>query len=160
MINFFRKTRKKLADDNKPLKYMRYAIGEIFLVVIGILIALSINNWNTEKQDRNLESKIISEIQNNLQFDLQELRTDISHMDSLNQSCKFMIDYIKLNTSPNNKFFYEAAKLRLAPHFDPNKSGYNLLTSKGVEIIVNDSLRKSISILYETLLSAIEVRNI
>ncbi len=42
MINFFRKTRKQLADDNKPLKYMRYAIGEIVLVVIGILIALSI----------------------------------------------------------------------------------------------------------------------
>jgi hypothetical protein len=46
MIPFFRKTRKKMADDNRPLKYMRYAIGEIALVVIGILIALSINNWN------------------------------------------------------------------------------------------------------------------
>ena len=46
MINFFRKIRKQLADDNKPLKYMRYAVGEIVLVVIGILIALSINNWN------------------------------------------------------------------------------------------------------------------
>ena len=43
MINFFRKIRKKMADDNKPMKYMRYAIGEITLVVIGILIALSIN---------------------------------------------------------------------------------------------------------------------
>ena len=42
MIPFFRKTRKKMADDNKPMKYMRYAIGEIALVVIGILIALSI----------------------------------------------------------------------------------------------------------------------
>ena len=46
MINFFKKIRKKLADDNKPLKYMRYAIGEILLVVVGILIALQINNWN------------------------------------------------------------------------------------------------------------------
>ena len=54
MINFFRKTRKKMADDNKPIKYMRYAIGEIVLVVIGILIAIQVNNWNekrkTEKQ--------------------------------------------------------------------------------------------------------------
>ncbi len=46
MIPFFRKIRKKMADDNKPLKYMRYAIGEIVLVVIGILIALQINTWN------------------------------------------------------------------------------------------------------------------
>jgi len=52
MINFFRKIRKQLADDNKPLKYMRYAIGEIVLVVLGILIALSINNWNEEQKER------------------------------------------------------------------------------------------------------------
>jgi hypothetical protein len=48
MINFFRKTRKNLADDNKPMKYARYAIGEIVLVVMGILIALQINKWNEE----------------------------------------------------------------------------------------------------------------
>ena len=50
MINFFRKIRKKLADDNKPLKYVHYAIGEIVLVVIGISIALQINNWNEERK--------------------------------------------------------------------------------------------------------------
>ncbi len=48
MIPFFRKIRKKLADDNRPLKYMRYAIGEIVLVVIGILIALQIKNYNNK----------------------------------------------------------------------------------------------------------------
>ena len=65
-MNFFRKTRNppageagKLADNNlpagkagKPLKYSRYAIGEILLVVIGILIALSINNWNHHRNNR------------------------------------------------------------------------------------------------------------
>ena len=50
MIPFFRKIRKTLADDNKPLKYFRYAIGEIVLVVIGILIALQINNWNENRK--------------------------------------------------------------------------------------------------------------
>ncbi len=49
MINLFRNIRRKLADDNKPLKYMRYAIGEIVLVVIGILIALQINTWNEDR---------------------------------------------------------------------------------------------------------------
>jgi len=51
MINFFRRIRKQFADDNKPLKYMRYAIGEILLVVIGILIALQTNNWNEEQKE-------------------------------------------------------------------------------------------------------------
>jgi hypothetical protein len=50
MIPFFRKIRKKMSDDNRPLKYARYAIGEIVLVVIGILIALQINTWNEERK--------------------------------------------------------------------------------------------------------------
>ncbi len=60
MIKFFRKIRKKLADDNKPLKYARYAIGEILLVVIGILIALQINNWNNRQNDRQVELKYLN----------------------------------------------------------------------------------------------------
>ena len=50
MTPFFRRIRHKLANDNQFLKYSRYAIGEIILVVIGILIALQINNWNEERQ--------------------------------------------------------------------------------------------------------------
>ena len=46
MIKFFRKIRQNLLMENKTSKYFKYAIGEILLVVIGILIALSINNWN------------------------------------------------------------------------------------------------------------------
>ena len=52
MINFFRRIRKKLANDNKPFKYMRYAIGEIQLVVVGIVIALQINTWNENQRNR------------------------------------------------------------------------------------------------------------
>lgn len=51
MIGFFRKIRRKLADDNKPLKYLRYAIGEIALVVVGILIAFLINKWNEARKE-------------------------------------------------------------------------------------------------------------
>lgn len=55
MLQFFRKIRKKLAHENQLLKYLRYAFGEIVLVVIGILIALQINNWNITKQQRKTE---------------------------------------------------------------------------------------------------------
>ncbi len=69
MIPFFRRIRKQLADDNKPLKYMRYAIGEIVLVVIGILIAIQVNNWNQEKIERNEEEIIFKQFINNLNQD-------------------------------------------------------------------------------------------
>jgi len=69
MINFFRKTRKKMADDNKPMKYMRYAIGEIVLVVIGILIAIQINNWNEAKKIEILEKKFLESLRSDLVAD-------------------------------------------------------------------------------------------
>ena len=56
MIKFFRKIRQNLLMDNKTSKYIKYAIGEILLVVIGILIALSINNWNENKKLTNKEA--------------------------------------------------------------------------------------------------------
>ena len=53
MIKFFRKYRQQLLSENRFTKYLIYAIGEIILVVIGILIALQINNWNeTQKQNK------------------------------------------------------------------------------------------------------------
>ena len=73
MINFFRKSRKKLADDNKPLKYFRYAIGEIALVVIGILIAISINNWNEERKERIIEHNYLLRLLKDLEDDKKTL---------------------------------------------------------------------------------------
>ena len=55
MIKFFRHIRKKLLSENKFSKYLLYAIGEIILVVIGILIALQINYWNDERKNRAYE---------------------------------------------------------------------------------------------------------
>ncbi len=75
MIPFFRKIRKKMADDNRPLKYMRYAVGEIVLVVIGILIALQINNWNEHRQ----ESQRIRLQLTNLQRDLKADKIDLKN---------------------------------------------------------------------------------
>ena len=61
MIGFFIKIRKKLAYDNKPLKYARYAFGDILLVVIGILFALSINNWNEGLKQERLKQQLYTE---------------------------------------------------------------------------------------------------
>ncbi len=74
MIPIFRKIRKKMADDNKPMKYMRYAIGEIVLVVIGILIALQINNWNEERIQKQELNDILQSIANGVQSDIRELK--------------------------------------------------------------------------------------
>ena len=62
MFKFFRKIRQQLLSQNKISKYLLYAIGEIVLVVIGILIALSINNWNEDRKLKQFEYKILKDI--------------------------------------------------------------------------------------------------
>jgi len=78
MIPFFRKTRKKLADDNKPMKYMRYAVGEILLVVIGILIALQINTWNEQRKNKSKIISLFKEVQIDLLKDISNIEHAIS----------------------------------------------------------------------------------
>lgn len=69
MIPFFRRIRKQLADDNKPWQYLRYAIGEIILVVIGILIAIQINSWNERRKASILKNVYLSRLINNIESD-------------------------------------------------------------------------------------------
>jgi hypothetical protein len=78
MIPFFRKIRKKMADDNKPIQYMRYAFGEIILVVIGILIALSINNWNQERVVKEQNLVILHNLNKEFSENLIELDSSIN----------------------------------------------------------------------------------
>ena len=92
MINFFRKIRKKLADDNptsakasagmKTGKYLSYAIGEIVLVVVGILIALQINNWNEDRIKANREKEIIKIIYDELETNTDYITYKFNAIDS------------------------------------------------------------------------------
>ena len=77
MIKFFRKLRQQLLTENKFSKYLLYAIGEIILVVIGILIALQFNTWQIEKKDRQIERTLLENIKRDLESDIQEYRNGI-----------------------------------------------------------------------------------
>ena len=83
MIPFFRKIRKKMADDNRPLQYMRYAAGEIALVVVGILIALQINNWNEAQKELKKEQQILLNLREEFQQNIKELQFD----HQINEGC-------------------------------------------------------------------------
>jgi Family of unknown function (DUF6090) len=74
MIRFFRNIRQKLAAENKVMAYLRYAIGEIVLVVIGILIALQINNWNELRKQNIAETEFIEGVKKDLTQDKQYIQ--------------------------------------------------------------------------------------
>lgn len=77
MIKFFRKIRQRLLTKNKFSKYVFYSIGEIVLVVIGILIALSINNWNEQQKINIQELIILKELKLSLESNKTILNTRI-----------------------------------------------------------------------------------
>ena len=66
MIHFFRKIRYQLSQNNQFFKYLKYGIGEIILVVIGILIAIQVDNWNRSRIDHLRETKILKELRDDL----------------------------------------------------------------------------------------------
>ncbi|RED47146.1 hypothetical protein DFQ10_101929 [Winogradskyella eximia] len=74
MLKFFRKIRYNLISKNKTGKYIKYALGEIILVVIGILIALQINNWNGNRKDVILEKEYLTRLKSDLEYDQSLLK--------------------------------------------------------------------------------------
>ena len=86
MIKFFRHIRQQMIKENRVSKYLLYAIGEIVLVVIGILIALQINNWNTQANQRTEEIKYLKKLKVDLQADIVNL-TDLIEVRRTKSNC-------------------------------------------------------------------------
>ena len=79
---------------SKTGKYFKYAIGEIILVVIGILIALSINNWNETKKERKLETKVLNELLTSLENNYNSMVSDSTYRALWNTSSDIIIKFI------------------------------------------------------------------
>ena len=149
MINFFRKIRKKLADDNKPLKYMRYAIGEIVLVVIGILIALQINNWNESRKINTREKNLLIELSTNLLTNVNNLKSDIDSQENSARIIHILLDHLDHQKAYIDSLDSYFDKADYAPDVVLASSAFETLKSTGFEIIKTDSLRKEILYLFE-----------
>ncbi len=94
MIKLFRNIRKKLLEQGKTTNYLKYAIGEIILVVIGILIALQLNNWKESNTERSLEKEYIVSLIEDIKKDSQNFdiaiklnQNRIKNLDSLALLC-------------------------------------------------------------------------
>jgi len=144
MINFFRKIRKKFADDNKPLKYMRYAIGEILLVVIGILIALQINNWNQNRITSARESLLLKEINTEFKFNKEELESTVRAYVHIREQCNYLLKSLPIILSEIDKDSLSRAlsQIRYLPTADLSMGSISaLINTSSFEIITNTELR-------------------
>lgn len=97
MLKFFRNIRKKLISDGNTGRYLKYALGEILLVVIGILIALQINNWNEQRKNKIEERDILE----NLKIEFSENQTLLNKMVNLHSDMAFRLRELTEFIQPN-----------------------------------------------------------
>ena len=149
MIKFFRKIRKQLLTENKFSKYLIYAMGEILLVMIGILLAFQVNSWNDQRKINLLEIAILKELKQNLMVDIVDIDENIIQHKQALKSSQIISSVIAKNLPNNDSLNNHFSNIILVPMFLPTKTAYENLKLTGTTILDNDSLRLAIIELYE-----------
>ena len=141
MIKFFRHIRQNLLSEGKTGKYLKYAFGEILLVVIGILIALQINNWNEQRKENVLETKLKSELIEEFEKDLTQLESKIKIRNRIINASLKLLSYIDdENTQESDSIKHFMSYTSYRPTFDP--ISMEIIDKSDIGIIKNDSLRR------------------
>ena len=158
MIKFFRAIRQRLLSENKFTKYLVYAIGEIILVVIGILIALQINNNNEAKKDRAFELKMLKEISKSLDTDINYIEDHMIgyRIKEVEKSITYFKRLLKNEKVDKDSLRYYFNWTTFGLSFQVNEGPYQGLKSIGLDKISNDSLRNSIQYLYDFIIPRTE----
>ena len=170
MIGFFRRIRKKLANENKFILYSRYAIGEIVLVVIGILIALQINNWNENKKKdaarRDYYAQLILDLEDDKEYykliisDLEsfaegyaEYREVFTHQNLDVSSLILAVSSFEFNgrvidfSSTTISTLISSGDFKNFPHKLANKLTVYLKSQEGIKIVANQNYKYANNIL-------------
>ncbi len=159
MLTFLRKIRLSLIESGSARKYLLYAIGEIALVVIGILIALQINKSNEWRKEREIERVVLEDIKDNIIRNNLLIESALQIIDQINQSTKIVKVVINTKTPYSDTLgihFSQSIRhggflLRM------NSDGYESLKNIGFGIIQNEQLKDEILSLFEVSYSNYEI---
>ena len=153
MIKFFRRIRQTLVSEHKFSKYLLYAIGEIVLVVIGILIALQINNWNEKQKTKNSELSYLKSIKNDLASDYETINYIIGNTSKRIEAFESLKEKLRsFDTISDSRKLYELAHNNRG--FVDLQLGDNtietLKNSGNIELISSTPIRNGIQNYYDT----------
>ena len=161
MIKFFRKIRQNLLSENKFSKYLIYAIGEIILVIIGILIAVSINGWNEDRKLKNAEQSILEDLKQEMIINLKALEFAIEENEKSFQAALEMRalfrDRAAFDKMSDSMFYTSFRKLNWNVTYDPQNGILNSIISSGqINQLSNKELKYLLASLKELTTDAIE----
>ena len=155
-MKIFRKIRQKVLSENKFSNYFIYAIGEIVLVVIGILIALQINNWNQARKDDSALKEYLGKIKSHTLEDMQKLDTITMYRSQIAELCKKARVRRLDKTEDEDLILFMTCGVAFADYyFKPNTSGYEALKNSDYFGKINNTPLDSLLIRYHSLLEDI-----
>ena len=157
MIKFFRKIRQKMLAENKFSKYLLYAIGEILLVMIGILLALQVNNWNENRKLRINEISALKEVRRNVDQNIIRLKS-FSENDSrlINNGEKLITIFKDENSIYNDSINTMFGLVGIYHPYYAIDGAYENLKQKGLNLIQDDDLKQVLIELFEQSLPNLE----
>lgn len=148
MLRFFRHIRKELMEKKKIKTYVFYALGEIVLVMVGILLALQINNWNEDRIERQQELKLLSQIQSDLMTTSESINDLSGRLEFSSSSADSLLQSLRTG-SEGQGFVFHASLIHRRFFFNPTTTGYAQLETSSGNVIRNDRLRNEVVDLYE-----------
>jgi len=125
MIKIFRNVRQRLLTENKFSRYLLYAIGEIVLVVIGILIALQINDWSQKNKNSQIANVYLMDFRHDLETDIETLTKKINRNNIVSKTTDSIISTLATKNKLSNEellnFFYQNWSMTSESYFIPEK---------------------------------------
>ncbi len=149
MIKFFRRIRQKLIAEGNLKKYLLYAFGEIILVVVGILIAVQINNWNSYKSDINELIKSYEQMHVSLDSDLKNLNWIIGSQVKAADAANLVMNHILKRQELTSELIRNIQIADNRPTFSPQSYTFEAIKLKGINLINNQELKNQLFLVYE-----------
>jgi len=149
MPRFFRQIRQRFLTDKKFSKYLLYAVGEILLVVIGILIALQVDTWQDANQKRNREIEFLSQMKETLNLEISDLQFNIEALEGSLKSIRVVQKHLEDQLPYHDSLAYHFANSSREMGYMVRAGVYEQLKSSGMDLISNDSLRNQIVTHYD-----------
>lgn len=163
MISIFRIIRQKLLTQNRITQYLAYAIGEIALVMIGILLALRVNNWNENRKAQIFERDILSLIDQNLSRDSVLIAIELQKAILANQITDSILNQVELGIYDDQLNRWMGKVVRFE-RFKSQSSGFEVLKSKGIDLLSDKKLQVDLinyydEVLFKVYQSILDVEN-
>ncbi|GAA4314402.1 hypothetical protein GCM10023115_28480 [Pontixanthobacter gangjinensis] len=154
MISFLRKIRKRLLAENRFTRYLLYAVGEVILVVIGILIALQINNWNENRKTRIREAYYIDQLLRDFQFNhsIAEWYIAYNGIQLKNTGLLLKAYKVPLTKNEEKQWYFALSHTWFLPHRNYSRNTWNELQNTGsIGIISNKAIVQNLAAFYSDL---------